>query len=752
MSRTTLPGFLLPFLLAITPAPAPGQSGDGRAGAPRPTVGIALSGGGARGLAHIGVLRALEEMRVPIDRIAGTSMGALVGGLYASGLSPDEIQAAIEQADWPRLLAEKPPRSSLGFRGRALDRSYSVETELGIAGEPGLRLPAGLSAGQDIVLLLRRLTLPVAPVEDFSELPIPFTAVATDLETAERVALGRGDLVEALRASMAFPLVFSPVEREGRLLVDGGIADNLPVDLARSPGVDAVVAVDVIPRLESGQELRGLTGILGQLTTILSRRGVARQLASADLAIVPPLEEFGLFDYRRAGSIVARGEAAVRARAEELRRWALSPAEYAAYRAARPRPPEVPDRIGRIRFRAPGWVDDRLLRARVELEPGDPIEPERLARAAEAVFAIGEFERVGYDVAAVDGRHAIVIHAHDEPAGGSTLRLGVELLTDSAGAGFRTGLVTFTASAAWIRSRIGARAAEWTTEARVGQRLGLRTEFHQPIDFAGRWFVEPSGGLERISQPVFGAGRLLAEYDVTRARAGLAAGRVIGRSIELRAGLFASRVDAALDPEPPSTPPDPAGEPRLPDLEERVVAAEASLVVDHLDDLNLPRGGVLLSVRLRSAREALGSERSWDRLAVEAKGFLGRGPRTGFLAFEAGSALGTDLPAHEEFLLGGLLSLSGFAEGELRGRYYGVGRAGGYRRIATVPADRGVYVGTWVEAGAAWTESREIDLEDLRWAWTAAAIAETPLGPAYLAFGVSEEGRDRIYVGLGRRL
>src|SRR6266478_5738856 len=220
------------------------QPGAAPATAHRPRVGLVLSGGGARGAAHIGVLKVLEELHVPIDAIAGTSMGAVVGGLYASGLDAHEIEAIMTSLNWQDAFRDRPPREDLTFRRKQEDQNFLVKFPLGLRGGKVL-LPKGLIQGQRLNQTLRRLTLPVAHITNFDDLASPFRAVATDLETGEAVVIGSGDLTSAMRASLSAPGVFAPVEREGRLLVDGGIAENLPIDVARAMNVDILIVVDV---------------------------------------------------------------------------------------------------------------------------------------------------------------------------------------------------------------------------------------------------------------------------------------------------------------------------------------------------------------------------------------------------------------------------------------------------------------------------------------------------------------------------
>ncbi|HET7692099.1 MAG TPA: patatin-like phospholipase family protein [Gemmatimonadota bacterium] len=750
MIRRARRGLLVAGLAALIVAPDPAdgavQSGVvGQEPEPpsRPTIGLVLSGGGARGLAHVGVLEVLEELRVPVDLIAGTSMGAIVGGLYASGIPSDSLRAIVADIEWDRILADTPPRSSLAFQRRAQQRRYPVELEIGITGE-GLALPSGLIAGQDLGLLLRRRSLPVAAVEDFSRLPIPFAAVATDIETGERVVLDRGDLVEAMRASMAIPVVFSPVERDGRILVDGGLVDNLPVELARAMGADVIIAVDASPPLLERDRLRTLLGISEQVVILLGRQDLQRQMERADVALDLGFEDVGIFDFRDADSIIGRGSVVARDSAGALSAWSISEAEYERYRSERDRRRRLlPSHPAGLSIEAPDWVDERLVRARIDPKILNAFDPELAERAARDVYAIGEFERATYDLSGGNSTPNIVIEAHAKPRGPHLLRLGIDLATDSAGEA--PALLAFTAHAAYVRTRIGSRAAEWRTDVHMGTTSGVESAFRQPLDFAGHWFVEPSAIATEVQRPIYAAGRSVSEYETRRLAAAVDFGRSIGLSTELRAGLAWGRATSGLDTQVDGS------AVLFPDEAEDEAELRAAFVVDRLDSVNLPRGGALASVEVRSSREELGADRSWTRWSFQGRVYRSRGPHTGFASVSGGVATPADeLPVREHFLLGGFASMSGFGEAELRGDAFAVGRLGWLGRIVeTPPALRAIVAGGWVEAGDAWDQSDDEEMS-IRPSVSLAAGAETLLGPLFFAWSRAEGGAGRVTVSLGR--
>ncbi|MGH8149031.1 MAG: patatin-like phospholipase family protein, partial [Steroidobacteraceae bacterium] len=289
-------------------------------------IGLVLSGGGARGAAHIGVLEMLAKMRIPIDAIAGTSMGAVVGGLYASGLSPAEIKSMMDSVNWNDAFSDEPPRKDLSFRRKEERLQFPMKLPLGLRGGK-LRLPRGLLEGETLTRILRRLTLPVAEITNFDDLPTPFRAVATDLTTGEPVVMRAGDLATAMRASVSAPGVFSPVERDGRLLVDGGISENLPIDVAREMHVDVLIVVDVGFPLYPRNRLVSPAVISDQMLAILIRRESERQLATLaprDVLITPNLGDASSFDFSIIKRAIGAGEQAAQAAAPRLRALALT--------------------------------------------------------------------------------------------------------------------------------------------------------------------------------------------------------------------------------------------------------------------------------------------------------------------------------------------------------------------------------------------------------------------------------------------
>ena len=365
----------------------------------RPRIGLVLSGGGARGLAHVGVLKILERERIPIHAITGTSMGAIIGGLYASGMSAPELERELLKLDRDEVFAPRVERQQLSQRRKEEDFEISPVLEFGMR-DGDLRAPLGALSGRGLESLLRRFTLPVRRVNDFDALPIPFRAVATDMESGQPVILRFGDLAQALRSSMSVPGVFAPTELNGRILGDGGLVNNLPVDVVRAMGVDIVIAVNVGTPLAERNTLGSAAGLTAQMINILTEQNVRRSIAALsprDMLITPSLGELGASDFNRTRELIEFGAAGV---SESLRlqlaEHALDQRSYLQWRAERAREPVPQTTLGFIRFEGTTSTNPKRFEAQLESAPGQPFDTGRAERDAQRLAASGDYVRADY--------------------------------------------------------------------------------------------------------------------------------------------------------------------------------------------------------------------------------------------------------------------------------------------------------------------------------------------------------------------
>jgi NTE family protein len=704
------------------------------AGSGRPKVGIAFSGGGAKGCAHIGVLRVLEEMRVPVDYSAGTSMGSIVGGLYASGMSPDQLEETILTVDWADALRDKPGRQDLVFRRKDDDLRYVPDLELGI-GRGGLRYPTGLRSGQKLNYLLRKFTLPVRTVTDFDQLPVPFRAVATDIATGEMVVIGNGDLATALRASMAIPTVFSPVELEGRLLVDGGVTNNVPVDVVRAMGADVVIAIDIGAQFAGEEEVgESFLSILGQTNRMITRGNMIPRLAQADLVLTPDIAGFGTLEFEKGKEIIARGEAEARKFAERLAPLALSEQDYAAWKASRRREPDPNPRVTRVDFEGNQRVDRRVLETQVRLQAGSAFSAEAARQDLSRLFGLGDFETVDVRLVPEGDGTALIYRVREKPWGPTYLRAGFAFQADLEGKS------DLSLRAAVNRTRLNALGAEWKTQIQTGNDRQLQTSLYQPLSFRSGWFVEPALNFRRRDLTYFADGEAVSELDVQSTGARLDLGYLFGRYGEMRVGVDTSR----LTPRRRSgVPPEEIGDLVGETIQRGGIVFAA--VADRLDSATLPKNGTLGRLTAFRALEALGADDEYTKVEFRSSRYWTRGHSTLFGSLNLGWGDDEPLPPYDRFALGGLFSLSTYEPLELSGDNYGSVRLGYYHRLG-----KALHLGGYIETAGVAADFSSIT-RDVVGTFTALAIVDSQLGPFYLGAGFAEEGRRSIYLLFGRQ-
>ncbi|MEQ8205594.1 MAG: patatin-like phospholipase family protein, partial [Woeseia sp.] len=403
--------------------------------AERPRIGLVLGGGGARGAAHIGVLRELERLRIPIDAVAGTSMGAIVGGLYAAGKSPADLEEIVSSLDWSGSFNDRTARRDLQFRRKQDDSAYPIQFELGVR-DGSLRLPRGLIQGQKLGHILRELTLATASIDSFDDLPIPFRAVASDIATGEAYEMSSGDLSRAMRASMSAPGIFSPVVVDGHTLVDGGLVGNVPVDTIHAMGVDIVIAVDVEFPLYSPDQLDSALGITAQMLTILIRKETLRQLESLDdddILIRPELGEFGSSNFAEITEAIEPGAVATRELEDKLTPYSLDETAWQQHLAARSLEARPTPELDFVRVVNGSPLSARVLESRLNTRPGDQLDTQQLANDAANLYGLDLYESVDYRIVREGDETGVEFDAQPKSWGPNYLNFGIQLEDDFDG-------------------------------------------------------------------------------------------------------------------------------------------------------------------------------------------------------------------------------------------------------------------------------------------------------------------------------
>ena len=706
----------------------------------RPRIGLVLGGGGARGAAHVGVLKVLKEMRIPIDCIAGTSMGAIVGGLYASGLSPEEIGREIREMDWDDVLEDQPPRPERQFRRKRDDDNYLVKKQLGY--ESGqLELPLGYIQGQKLDLELVRLTQHVAAIRHFDELPIPFRAVATDIETGDEMVLSSGNLARAIRASMAVPGAFDAVELDGRLLVDGLVTNNVPLDVARKMGADIAIVVNVGTPLKERSEITSLLAVIEQYSNIVGQQNVTRQLDTlreTDVYIQPELGDISTSDFNRAADTIGLGADAARTARAKLAKLAITSAGYSDHLAARRGPVGEAPIVGFVRIENKSKIGDDVLAHPFQALIGKPLDQKTLKRSIEELYGWNIFESIRYETIEEEGKQGLLVHVREKSWGPNYLQLGLALSTDLEGDS------TWDIGVSLLKTALNRRAGELRLGAQIGDSPQALAEFYQPLDVGLRYFIAPQLFFDSRSFSRFEGGEEIEEVRVKRYGGGLAAGRVFGRWGEIRVGLRRYAGDGEVRIGDPATS-------DFSDFDFDSAEAYLRLYYDMLDNRNWPRSGAIGSLEWIESVEGLGADSDFSQLSFTGALAHSWDKNTFFGAFEFDYTADGVAPVQNRFRTGGFTELSGFTQDQLSGQQVLLLRSGYYRRLGNIkwlPA----YAGVSLEYGNVYEDRDDISLapDEALLAGSVFVGLDTVLGPVYLAYGHAEQGNDSIYLYLGR--
>ncbi len=730
-----------PGRVTATPAPADRAVGTptGASMAARPRIGLALSGGGARGFAHVGVLRVLERLRVPIDCVAGTSAGAAVAAGYAVGLSPDEIESRLRAVDWNEIFADATPRSDLSYRRKNDDRPFQLGLTLGLSDDGAVRASPGLSAGHRVELFLHDFLGLSAELPSFDRLAVPYRAIATDLTRGDLVVMSQGSLVRAVRASMSVPSAFAPVREAGRLLVDGGLTRNLPVDVVRGLCADVVIAVNVGSPLLREEDLQSLLGVAAQMVNILIEDNVRRSLAElrpTDVLISPDLGPIASADFGRGLDGVPAGERATREQAGPLSAWSLSPAEYERWNAARRGWRAPQERVDDIRITRTRFVNPEVLEAQITRQKeGTPLDRGALKGDLSRLMARGDFAQIDYRLITEQGSSILWVQPEEKPYGPNYLRFGIGAATDSKGNSH------FNLPIGYSRTWVNNRGAEWSTIAQIGGTQRLGTQFFQPLTLDGRWYVAPRLLYESRPLALFIGDHRVSDYGVQTRKAELIAG-VQGALLDARVGLSMGTRTYDLR----------VGVPLLDTERTRYVGLMGGVSIDQLDAIDFPRSGWSFEVSGLAARRVVGANQHFNRVELSAQHVSSLGPHTFNATLKLGYSPSTGLPPNEAYSLGGFLNLSGYQINQLLGSTLQYGRLMYYNQIMPLPKPfgSGLFAGFSLEMGR--VTQPVVPGSDTRWLPGASLFlgANTGVGPVYLGFGHGQNGNRALYLFLGR--
>ena len=699
----------------------------------RPRIGIAFEGGGALGFAHIGVIEWLEEHHIPVDYISGTSMGGLVGGFYASGMTPDEITEFVNNIDWSAMLNGRVPFTDLSFRRKEDRLAFPTRLEFGL--KNGLSLPGGLNSGARVGLLLDRVMLPYWDLESFDDLPIPFRCVATEITRGERHVFDSGSLSQALRASMSIPGMFAPVHHGNEIYSDGGALDNLPVDVARSMGADVVIA----SYLDSGPpdpgSLGSLFGVAGRNVSIMVEANVAKSLKDADIVITSDVSKFGAFDFPRSSEIIPIGTKAAAAMSEKLEKYALNDADWAAY---------VKQRQARRRTKVPipQFVEVYGISGREQAEvrhafegyAGKPIDPDAIERRARDLLGVGVFSTINYNVIERNGKPGLLIRPRLQDHAPPFLNIGITISANESN-DVRLGLQ---ARATFIN--LAGPGSEVRLTGMVEQMAGINGELFKPLWNGSHFFVAPRGYLQHELRFYYQGSIQLEEYRQRRNGSGADLGYQFNSRTELRAGMDYQRfqvyrtVGTAAAQEFSLTP-------VLPSMRFQYLGQD--------DEMVPTRGNITRAAYEYSTKQPSGSG-GYSQMTGRVTQFIPLSDRSTLFGIgEGGTSFGASNLGLAGFTLGGPLRLSAFGQDELLGTDYFLAQAGFHYRLLRVnPVFTGaLYAGGMYEIGKMYGANPQTP--SLPNSGTGFLVMKTPVGPLFGGLSIGDSGHRKWFFGLG---
>ncbi|HEY0657373.1 MAG TPA: patatin-like phospholipase family protein, partial [Pyrinomonadaceae bacterium] len=603
-----------------------------------------------------------------------------------------------------------------------------------------LNLPGSLNPGHEIGLVLDRLMLPYGENTNFDNLPIPFRAVATDLVNAETFVLRSGSLAQALRATMAIPAVFAPIELNGKVLADGGILNNIPTDVAKEMGADIILVVNIETQLGDRASLQDLVGILGQTFYVATVENSRRSLRQADIILAPDLKNYGTFDFNAGKEIVELGYKGAEQKVALLKSFALDETDWRQHVAARNS--KMPSGIDPIPgFLAIEGTENLKAKRTIERKLEDkyenkPLDETALAKDLRELTGSERFDNLGYGITRRDDKTGLVVRVYDplERTGRTTvLEVGVDVNNSE------TDDVNFNARGRLTFFDVGSDGSEWRNDFSIGSRTLLSTEFYRPFRNS-KFFAAPNAFYEDRKVNFYESGARLAEYSFRTAQAGIDFGYRVNRNSELRVGYSIGHQKAARR----------IGNPLLSDLSGKVSFASLRWNYDTRDSAQIPTGGIELRNSLNHYFASSGAANSFTQAESRVNGFYSPADKNIIFGFGGGgTTFDKPAPLFQQFTLGGLFNVGGYGTGEFRGSNYLNGGFGFLREAFSAPPYIGgkLYFGGWYEGGSAF---ETLGAAKYRQSVTSGALLQTRIGPVFIGGSFAEGGRRKLYFSLGR--
>jgi NTE family protein len=695
-------------------------------------IGLVLEGGGALGLAHIGVLQWLEEHRIPISYVAGTSMGGLVGGMYATGNSPEEIHQIVNGINWDEVLAGQVPYRDLTYRRKEDAQDYPNNLEFGI--RDGIRFPEGFNAGHQVGLILDRVALPYSNMKSFDDLPIPFGCVATDLVSGEPHIFRGGSLTLALRATMSLPGIFTPIRTKKSIYADGGLLDNLPVDVALDMGADFTIAIHLETKQITPTQPLSSFGVLGQSISVVIAANELRSMEKADILISVPLEEYNSVDYNKAQEIIKKGYDAAASKAAILSAFSVDEAtwqQYLAQKDSRKRSVPIPEFV-RVRGTPPALA--AAMEEKLAPDVGKPVDIDKLDDQLTHLLGSGRFARIGYTMTQQDGKDGLQIIAVEKEYGPPLVRPLIVI------DGSQYNNIQFLLGARVTFLDLGGFGSEWRNDIEIGSEYGIRSEFYRPFGHNMHWFVAPRLFATDQFLDVYDENKLVAEYRNRMAGGAADIGYRFGTSSELRFGY-----ESAYQSYSPSV-----GTLDFEKVSGRLGITSLRYNFLGTDDPVIPTKGVNLRFSSGWYDASPGAPSGYPVSQLTTTAFKPISPAAS-LVFTAsgGSTFGYEQTGVPPFSLGGNSNFVAYGDNEFLTSQYFLFKGGYLRKLASLPPLLGgnVYALGLLEAGRVYDIP---DISPIPMDASASIIVNTIFGPVLFGGAYGATGHHKIFFGLGR--
>ncbi|WP_373005246.1 patatin-like phospholipase family protein [Sulfurimonas sp.] len=712
----------------------------------RPKIALVISGGGARGGAHVGVLKVLEEKKIPIDIIVGTSMGSVVGGLYASGRSAKDIEEMLVTTDWKDYIRTDFDRADTPMRVKEVEYIYQGRLGLGIDSQNSVVLPTGVLKRQPLLLKFMAMTQHAQNIRDFDDLPIRFRAVATDIKNGDPVILKSGSLAKAMYASSSIPGGLQPINIDGIDLVDGGVSDNLPVQLAKDMGADIIIAVDVSENFEENLDVNSYFVVLGQMVNILMRKNANEsilKLSDKDILLTPDLKEFGGLDVEKYGQIIQKGvEITEHSYESKLKHLSLSNEEYENYRKEyRVLKEFQAPIIDAIEIKNPTYISDESILNRIKIKVGDRLDENILRANLMHIYNMTIFDRVEYTLKEVDGKNILVITTTPSWNNHGEVRFAIGIEDDFKGHS------SYSLKAGYTMFGLNSYGSEWKNDFEIGKHQKAYTEFFQPLDSMQRYYLRPSFLYDNVIEFVpYGSGTIELETKRYGASLGLGAHVTTDYEFEVGAGAFKDSLEVSII----------SGSYKK--YQARPVYA--SFLVDNLDNLNFPNTGLKSMIKWTKEMKGFGSDYEHEKIYFDIEKPISFNSHNITTYMQFGTTYNNNndkntFILNDKFVLGGLFNMSAYKPYSIVGNHMALGvvkyryqlKDGGFFGTLDAP----LYTGFSLEIGDAWDDGIHKNIHDLKKSVSVYVAADTFLGPFYLAFASSEDGEDSFYLYLGEK-